>query len=72
MVIPLLTAPKALLAVETADPLLPDTIWNILPASQYVIVVVSKLLSVNVIDLEAEVLAHSHVRCFSRNTQASC
>jgi hypothetical protein len=34
IVIPLLTAPRALFAVDTAVPLLPDTIWNTLPASQ--------------------------------------
>jgi len=34
IVIPLLTAPKALLAVDTDVPLLPDTIWNTRPASQ--------------------------------------
>jgi hypothetical protein len=44
IVIPGFTWPVTLLLV--ALPLLPETTWNILPASQYVIIDVSPLLSV--------------------------
>ena len=55
MVIPAATESVAEVAEAIVLPLLPETIWNTLPASVKVILVTSSLLSVNWIVVEPEV-----------------